>query len=66
MAWKEFGWLPEVFDASGSQRHPLQTVGFCKEQLNTAACCSALHVVFMNFISWVCGLHSTEGRRLLI
>ena len=25
-AWKEFGWLPELFDASGSQRHPMQTV----------------------------------------
>lgn len=25
-AWSAFGWLPELFDASVTQRHPLQTV----------------------------------------
>ncbi len=28
-AWKAFGWLPELFDAGLTQRHPLQRVRHC-------------------------------------
>jgi hypothetical protein len=29
-AWKTFGWLPELFDAGVTQRHPLQRVRYCE------------------------------------